>query len=85
MSKKMIGIDLGGTSIKFAIVTESGTVEKQWNIPTDISDEGSHIVPDMVASLQKEVTKEEWKEIIGIGMGSPGGGRLCQWNSNRCL
>lgn len=73
MSKKMIGIDLGGTSIKFAIVTESGMVEKQWNIPTDISDEGSHIVPDMIASLQKEVTKEEWREIIGIGMGSPGG------------
>ena len=56
MSKKIIGIDLGGTSIKFAILTSEGEIQEKWSIKTNILDEGSHIVDD----------------IIGIGMGSPG-------------
>ena len=32
MSKKIIGIDLGGTSIKFAILTLDGEVQEKWSI-----------------------------------------------------
>lgn len=74
MSKKIIGIDLGGTSIKFAILTQEGEIQEKWSIKTNILDNGSHIVPDMIASIQHRLethglTKDDF---LGIGMGSPG-------------
>lgn len=52
MSQKIIGIDLGGTSIKFAILTTAGEIQGKWSIKTNILDEGSHIVDDMIESIQ---------------------------------
>ena len=52
MEKKIIGIDLGGTSIKFAIITLEGEIQHKWSIPTNILDEGSHIVEDIIESIR---------------------------------
>lgn len=41
MYKKFIGIDLGGTSVKLAILTAEGDIQQKWTIPTNINDEGS--------------------------------------------
>ncbi|WP_027109018.1 ROK family glucokinase [Lacticigenium naphthae] len=74
MSKKIIGIDLGGTTIKFAILTEEGEIQTKWSEPTDITDEGQHIVPTIIASINEHLEKYSLKseDFIGIGMGSPG-------------
>lgn len=74
MNKKIIGIDLGGTSVKFAILTQAGEIQQKWSIPTNILDEGSHIVPDIIASIQHrfEVLGLSKDDFLGIGMGSPG-------------
>lgn len=74
MSKKIIGIDLGGTSIKFAILTLDGEVQEKWSIKTNILDEGSHIVEDMIESIAHRLKMLELdaSEFQGIGMGSPG-------------
>ncbi|GGE35739.1 ROK family glucokinase [Streptococcus himalayensis] len=74
MEKKIIGIDLGGTSIKFAILTQAGEIQHKWSIATTILDEGSHIVPDMIASIkhQMELLGLSAENFLGIGMGSPG-------------
>ena len=74
MEKKIIGIDLGGTSIKFAIISLAGEVQQKWSIPTNILDEGSHIVDDIIDSIRHRLdllglTNENF---AGIGMGSPG-------------
>ncbi|HEM4129723.1 TPA: ROK family glucokinase [Streptococcus suis] len=74
MSKKIIGIDLGGTSVKLAILTTEGEIQEKWSIKTNILDEGSHIVPDIIDSIQQRfethgLTKEDF---LGVGMGSPG-------------
>ena len=74
MSKKIIGIDLGGTSVKLAILTTAGEIQEKWSIKTNILDEGSHIVPDIIESIKHRfethgLTKEDF---LGIGMGSPG-------------
>ena len=73
MSKKIIGIDLGGTSIKFAILTLDGEVQEKWSIKTNILDEGSHIVDDMIESIAHRLKMLELdaSEFQGIGMGSP--------------
>lgn len=74
MDKKLIGIDLGGTTIKFAILTAEGDVQQKWAIETNILDEGSHIVPDIIESINHHLDLYDMKpsDFIGIGMGSPG-------------
>lgn len=74
MSKKIIGIDLGGTSVKFAILTQEGEVQEKWSIKTNILDEGSHIVDDMIESINHHLRLLGLgaEDFIGIGMGSPG-------------
>ena len=74
MSKKIIGIDLGGTSIKFAILTQEGEIQEKWSIKTNILDEGSHIVEEMIESIQHRLSllNLSAEDFLGIGMGSPG-------------
>lgn len=74
MDKKLIGIDLGGTTIKFAILTVDGEVQQKWSIETNILDEGCHIVPDIIESINHRIALYEMKheDFIGIGMGTPG-------------
>ncbi|HEM5489852.1 TPA: ROK family glucokinase [Streptococcus suis] len=74
MSKKIIGIDLGGTSVKLAVLTTEGEIQEKWSIKTNILDDGSHIVPDIIDSIKHRfeshgLTKDDF---LGIGMGSPG-------------
>lgn len=74
MSKKIIGIDLGGTTAKFAILTNEGEIQQKWSIVTDITDKGTHIVPAIVESINEQLEKYQLspEDFIGIGMGSPG-------------
>ena len=74
MYKKFIGIVLGGTSVKLAILTAEGDIQQKWTIPTNINDEGAHIVPDIVASIKHhlDLYKMTADDFQGIGMGSPG-------------
>lgn len=74
MASKIIGIDLGGTSIKFGILTLAGEVQDKWAIPTNILDGGKHIVPDVIDSINHrlDLYHLDKSEFIGIGMGTPG-------------
>lgn len=74
MSRKLIGVDLGGTTIKFAILTAQGDVQQKWSLRTNILDEGQHIVPDIVESINHHIDLYQMKreQFIGIGMGTPG-------------
>lgn len=71
---KLIGIDLGGTTVKFAILTEEGEVQQKWSIETDIQNEGGNIVPSIIESINHHLNLYGLKttDIVGIGMGSPG-------------
>ena len=74
MNKKLIGVDLGGTTIKFAILTDQGEIQQKWSLRTNILDEGSHIVPDIIESINHHIDlyKMDRSQFIGIGMGTPG-------------
>lgn len=74
MTKKIIGIDLGGTSVKLAILDVLGNIEAQWSIPTDTSDNGKNIVFNIISSIQEYLLENSISlgDIKGIGMGSPG-------------
>ena len=68
------GIDLGGTTVKLAYFDEQGNLLHKWEIPTNTSDNGSHILPDIAAAVsgylqENQISKDA---IIGIGIGVPG-------------
>lgn len=71
---KLIGVDLGGTTIKFAILTNDGEIQQKWSLKTNVLDNGSHIVPDIIESINHhlDLYKLDKERIIGIGMGTPG-------------
>ncbi|MGG4546390.1 ROK family glucokinase [Rossellomorea marisflavi] len=72
--KKLLGIDLGGTTVKFAIMTEDGEIQQKWSIGTDIRNDGKQIVPQIIESINHhlELYGLSADTFLGIGMGSPG-------------
>ena len=74
MDRYCFGADIGGTTVKLGLFTPGGDVVKKWEIPTRKEDNGSHILPDIAASIksamaERNLTKDN---IIGIGAGAPG-------------
>ncbi len=78
MAKMIVGVDLGGTSIKLALLTNNGEFIDKWEVPTDKSDSGKHIPKTITIAIEEKLkqmdkTKED---IAGIGIGAPGSVRL---------
>lgn len=72
--KTTIGIDLGGTHIKYALINEQGEVIKNGLTPSQ-----AHVSAQQVLSnIQKAIeiclssAQDENHEVIGIGIGTPG-------------
>lgn len=74
MSKYLLGIDVGGTEVKMGAFDYDGNNLFKWAIPTDISDSGKNIIPDIAASIKKELGNKDIKlsDISYAGMGVPG-------------
>ncbi|WLD92062.1 ROK family glucokinase [Alkalihalobacillus sp. AL-G] len=70
----LIGIDLGGTTIKMAFVESDGDIAEKWEIPTDTSEKGKNISNDIATSIRKKANESNIpiESFIGIGMGAPG-------------
>ena len=72
--KKLIGVDLGGTTIKFAILTNKGEIQQKWSIETNILSDGQLIIPDIIDSINHHIKMYDMNidQFDGIGLGSPG-------------
>lgn len=68
------GVDLGGTSVKLAYFDQEGHMLSKWEIPTDISQCGKNILPDIAKSINGYIEKNriDRASLLGIGMGVPG-------------
>ena len=44
MKEYAFGIDLGGTTAKVGLFTTSGALLEKWEVPTDTSNAGEHIL-----------------------------------------
>lgn len=68
------GVDLGGTTVKIAYFNKEGTLLNKWEIPTRTQEGGKHILPDIAASIDSFICREQIcrEELIGIGIGVPG-------------
>ena len=74
MSKYVVGVDVGGTTIKLGMFTVDGEVISKWEIPTRTEDDGSHILPDIADSIKREIVAHNFnaEDFAGVGIGVPG-------------
>lgn len=74
MSKKCIGIDVGGTTVKLGIFETNGTLLDKWEVPTRKEEGGKYILPDVAASIRRKLQEMgvELADVVGAGMGVPG-------------
>lgn len=74
MSKKCIGVDVGGTTVKVGIFETDGTLLEKWEVPTRKEDGGKNILPDVAASIKKVLAEKQidMDDVVGAGMGVPG-------------
>ena len=68
------GVDLGGTTVKIAYFDTEGNMLDKWEIPTNTTNNGENILPDIAASIQSYISANniDRNTLIGIGIGVPG-------------
>ena len=68
------GVDLGGTTVKLAYFDQNGILLHKWEIPTDTSENGKHILADIAQSVRQFLAQRNIpdEDILGIGIGVPG-------------
>jgi len=74
MSKYVVGVDVGGTTIKFGIFRLDGELIEKFAIKTDISDNGSHLLPDIATTILNKLAERSSTitDVKGVGVGIPG-------------
>lgn len=71
MAAYYTGVDIGGTTIKMGLFSDTGELLEKWEIPTRTENDGAWILHDVVDSIESKRTK--WHgNIKGIGVGIPG-------------
>jgi len=69
MSDKVIGIDIGGTNLRGAVVDKEGNIHNRMKILSE-ADQGIDVLIDNLAGFIREISKGE--KINNIGIGIPG-------------
>jgi glucokinase len=74
MDKYIIGIDVGGTSIKAGVVTMQGNIVGTLNVPTNSGKQAEIIVEETCSGLTTMLQKKKIirNDVMGIGIGTPG-------------
>lgn len=74
MSQYVFGVDIGGTTVKLGFFDVEGNLLDKWEIPTRTEGEGSHILPDIAASIQEKIKEKQIapEVVAGVGIGAPG-------------
>lgn len=74
MTRYCFGVDVGGTSIKMGFFTEEGILQEKWSIPTNLSEKGTFIIPEIAQAIMDKLKEKqiELSQVLGIGVGVPG-------------
>lgn len=71
MSSYAVGIDLGGTNLKAALVHKEDGVVETAHRPTQAEQGPDHVI-DQIADLTNQLVAEASSAVTGIGIGAPG-------------
>ena len=74
MKEYAFGIDLGGTTAKIGLFTTSGALLEKWEVPTDTSNAGEHILENLAAAVLGKMKEQsiDPEQVEGVGIGVPG-------------
>lgn len=74
MSQYVVGLDVGGTTVKCGIFDVNGALIKKWETPTNKEDESKHLFEDIATSVKNTLKEEKiaLEDVKGVGMGVPG-------------
>ena len=74
MARYVFGADVGGTTVKIGLLTETGEKVDFWEIPTRTEDHGINIIPDIAESIRAKMKEKniEDTQVVGAGVGVPG-------------
>lgn len=74
LNEMVIGLDIGGTTIKIGLINKNGDIIEKWEIPTNKEEKGTYIIDDIWHSVTIHLAKLKvnHNEIVGIGAGAPG-------------
>ena len=74
MKEYAFGIDLGGTTAKVGLFTTAGELLEKWEVPTDTSNAGEHILENLAAAVQGKMQEKGLTadQVEGVGIGVPG-------------
>ena len=74
MKEYAFGIDLGGTTAKIGLFTTSGALLEKWEVATDTSSAGEHILENLAAAILGKMKEQsiQPEQVEGVGIGVPG-------------
>ncbi len=74
MKEYAFGIDLGGTTAKIGLFTTSGALLEKWEVATDTSNAGEHILENLAAAVLGKMKEQsiQPEQVEGVGIGVPG-------------
>ena len=74
MSKYVVGVDIGGTTVKLGYFSAEGELLEKWEITTRTDDGGAYILGDIADSVKAKMAERgiTLSDVIGVGMGVPG-------------
>ena len=58
MKEYAFGIDLGGTTAKVGLFTTAGALLEKWEVPTDTSNAGEHILENLAAAIMGKMQEK---------------------------
>ncbi|MBB6448878.1 glucokinase [Geomicrobium halophilum] len=74
MAEYIVGIDVGGTTTKFGILTTTGENIGKWKIHTHTENDGKNICSHIKSSIQEYCRENQIpkSKLAGVGVGVPG-------------
>src|SRR5581483_6955996 len=71
MNSWSIGVDLGGTNLRVAAVTQHGESIETIHLPTRLAAGPQAVLDDMAGAI-RQLIEQHPDNLLGIGVGSPG-------------
>lgn len=74
MKKYVVGVDIGGTSVKNGLFDAEGNLIEKWELPTRKENGGGLIMRDVAEAIEKQLRDKgvEKQNLLGVGVGVPG-------------
>ncbi len=74
MAKYLFGVDIGGTTVKLGLFSESAELLDKWEITTRTTGGGKNILGDIAEAVADKMAEKQinTEDVLGIGMGVPG-------------